>query len=59
MGGFGHLGGEGEELEFRDDGDGAVEDEEVASVGGAEAEGAVEGAESGEGGLAQLRPVNG
>lgn len=48
LGGFGHFVVEGDEVEFGDDGNGAVKDEEVAGVGGAEAEGAIEGAEGGE-----------
>jgi hypothetical protein len=59
LGGFGHFVVEGDEVEFGDDGDGAVEDKEVAGVGGAEAEGAIEGAEGGEGGLAEFEPVDG
>lgn len=58
LGGFGHFVVEGDEVEFGDDGDGAIEDEEMAGVSGTEAEGAVEGAKGGKGGLAQLQPVD-
>lgn len=58
LGGCGHFVVEGDEVEFGDDGDGAIEDEEMAGVSGTEAEGAVEGAKGGKGGLAQLQPVD-
>ena len=58
-GGIDHLAIVRYQVESGNDGEGAVENEEMTRVSRAEAEGPVEGADCGEGGLGQLQPVDG
>jgi len=47
----------GDEMEFRDHGDGAIKDKKVTCIDSAEAERTIEGAESGQSGLVEFQPV--